>query len=226
MKALTRILVNMVTLGLENVIHRYYSSYRGYVAEREDPEGYGRLKLIIPITTGENVMNYWAWQKDCYSGANHGMQNIPEVGDMVWVEFEHGDPNKPIWSYGYFAKRSGKKEKPDTLKSVFIKWFKTPAGHLIELDDTEGEEEIRITQAHGGKFTISKDGFTFYTNKNIDVVAGDNSLHLDDSGIHLNSGVKPVFINGSYPVLYAKVPLATAITDVEEIGVATKLKVG
>ena len=124
--------------GLEK-FGRYYSSYRGFVFDNEDPEGFGRLKLIIPQITGKAPLEYWAWPKGQFSGEGYGMQITPQKGDMVWVEFEMGNPRVPIWDYGHFSfKEDGKTpQKPDIeeLKSLKNFWFMTPDGHRIELDD-------------------------------------------------------------------------------------------
>lgn len=153
MNEVLRILADMFKLGLER-FGLYYSVYMAYVEDNEDPEGYGRLKLRIPIVTGKNVYNYWAWPRSNFAGKGYGMQCIPQKGDLVRVEFELGNPRLPIWSYGYFAKKDGEKEKPEELKEVTNFWFKTPSGHLVELDDKEGSEEIRITHKDGYKHII------------------------------------------------------------------------
>lgn len=123
--------------GLEK-FGKYYSSYRGFVVENEDPEGFGRLKLVIPQVTGKSALDYWAWPKGNFSGENYGSQVIPSKGDMVWVEFEMGNPRVPIWDYGHFSfKEDGKTpQKPEELKDIKNYWFMTPKGHRVELDDT------------------------------------------------------------------------------------------
>ena len=123
--------------GLEK-FGRYYSSYRGFVVDNADPEGFGRLKLVVPQVTGKGVLEYWAWPKGNFSGENYGMQVIPSKGDMVWVEFEMGNTRAPIWDYGHFSfKEDGKTpQKPEELKDVKNYWFMTPGGQRVEFDDT------------------------------------------------------------------------------------------
>lgn len=153
MQEILRILSELFKLGFEK-FGLYYSCYMGFVEDNDDPEKYGRLKLKIPIVTGNNVFNYWAWPKSNFSGNGYGSQCIPKIGDMVMVEFEMGNPRKPVWNYGHFGKKDGQKEKPQALESITNYWFKTPEGHLIELDDTQGSVEIRITHKNGFKHLI------------------------------------------------------------------------
>lgn len=153
MREIIRILTDLFKLGLEKY-GLYYSCYMGFVADNNDPEGYSRLKLKIPIVTGPNTYNYWAYPKSEFSGEGYGSQCIPRIGDMVRVEFEMGDPRKPVWSFGHWGKKDDVKEKPEALREITNYWFKTPSGHLVELDDKENAEEIRITHKDGFKHII------------------------------------------------------------------------
>jgi hypothetical protein len=63
-------------------------------------------------------------------------------------------------------------------------------------------------------------------NSNIRIKTGENEINLSDSGVNIEAGEKSVYINGDKNVLYSKIPDATSIIDVSEIGVSTKVKVG
>lgn len=142
------------TYGFEK-LGRYYSSYRAFVIDNEDPENLSRLILKIPDVTGNNIHPKWAWPKNCYSGKNYGINIIPEKNTMVWVTFEYGDPSRPLWEHGYY----GKEEKPEEFKDLKNFAFKTPGGHLIELDDTKKELRIRTIN---GKTLVERDGIWYF----------------------------------------------------------------
>ena len=131
--------------GLEH-FGKYYSSYRGYVTDNEDPDGVGRLRIKIPVVTGENPHTKWIFPKGVYSGKDYGIQLLPEVGDMVWVEFEQGNTEFPYWSHGHF----GKGEKPKEFVNSKVYGFKTPKGQIIVFDEREGETYITLPKAGGG----------------------------------------------------------------------------
>lgn len=163
MNPLSKIFNDLVTLGFE-YFGRYYSSYRGFVADNQDPENFGRVKLKVPQVYGTQTMNYWAWQKGCYAGNGYGMQCIPNKGDVVYVEFEFGDPRKPIWTYGYFGRTTDDtKEKPEELQDIKNFWFKTPGGNIVEFDDTN--KLVRVKNIKGFYIEINETGISLVADK-------------------------------------------------------------
>ncbi|BAZ37716.1 Rhs element Vgr protein [Calothrix sp. NIES-4101] len=78
---------------------KYYGKYAGTVLQNVDPEQRGRLQLTIPDAIGF-IPSTWA--EPCLPlagtiGLAMGTYFIPPIGAGVWVEFEHGDLNRPIW---------------------------------------------------------------------------------------------------------------------------------
>ncbi len=142
MKPLKDFVTNIIYFGLES-IGRYYSSYRGYVIDNDDPDGMGRIKISVPVITKDIEHPTWAYPKTQLGGSNYGIQVLPLKGDMVWVEFEHGDTRFPYWSFAHRAKD----EKPEEFTSPEIYGFKTPKGQTIIIDDSQDEPKIIIN--HG-----------------------------------------------------------------------------
>ena len=78
----------------------YYGKYRGTVLNNIDPNQQGRLMLNIPDVLGAIPSS---WAEPCVplagpTGPPMGVYMVPPVGAGVWAEFEHGDPDYPIWS--------------------------------------------------------------------------------------------------------------------------------
>lgn len=130
--------------GLES-FGKYYSAYRGHVMDNEDPEGLGRIKVVVPSVTSRTTHPEWAYPRDSFSGNDYGIQILPMKGDVVMVEFEHGNPNFPIWTHAHFTEN----QKPEEFINARIYGFKTPSGQLIIVDDQEGEVYVSVTDAHG-----------------------------------------------------------------------------
>lgn len=81
---------------------KYYGKYRGMVVTNEDPERRGRIVVQVPDVTGL-VPSMWAMPCVPFTGMQSGMWCVPAVGAGVWVEFEQGDPDYPIWTGGFWS---------------------------------------------------------------------------------------------------------------------------
>lgn len=81
---------------------RYYGKYRGTVINNIDPEQKGRIQASVPDASGL-VPTSWAMPCLPMAGINAGMFTVPQIGSGVWIEFEQGDPDRPIWVGGYWG---------------------------------------------------------------------------------------------------------------------------
>jgi hypothetical protein len=86
-------------------LKKYYGKYKGTVVQNIDPELRGRILCEVP-----DVLSFVpsSWCEACAplagpTGPPMGCYMVPPIGAGVWVEFEQGDPNKPIWSGCRFA---------------------------------------------------------------------------------------------------------------------------
>lgn len=78
----------------------FYGKYRATVLNNADPDQRGRLMLSIPDVLGSFPSS---WAEPCVplagpTGPAMGVYLVPPIGAAVWVEFEHGDPDYPIWA--------------------------------------------------------------------------------------------------------------------------------
>ena len=81
---------------------RYYGKYRGLVIENIDPEQIGRIIVQVPDVLGE-IPSSWAMPCVPAAGIQAGCFIVPPIGSQVWVEFEQGDPDYPIWTGGFWG---------------------------------------------------------------------------------------------------------------------------
>ena len=85
---------------------RFYGKYRATVVMNIDPELRGRLMCMVPDVLGPAPSS---WCEACAplagpTGAPMGAYMVPPIGAGVWVEFEQGDPGRPIWTGCRFGK--------------------------------------------------------------------------------------------------------------------------
>ena len=76
--------------------------YRGTVINNVDPMQIGRVQVMVPDVAGF-IPSTWAMPCVPAAGINTGMFTVPMIGSGVWVEFERGDPDYPIWVGGYWG---------------------------------------------------------------------------------------------------------------------------
>ncbi len=74
-----------------------FGKYRGMVLNNIDPLQIGRLTVQVPDVSGL-IPSTWAMPSFPMSGKQTGAYMLPQIGAGVWVEFEQGDPDYPIWS--------------------------------------------------------------------------------------------------------------------------------
>ena len=76
---------------------KYFGKYRGVVLENADPMQMGRILAMVPDVSS---LLPTSWCMPCVPGAGlqAGLLAIPSIGAGVWVEFEQGDPDYPIWT--------------------------------------------------------------------------------------------------------------------------------
>jgi hypothetical protein len=81
---------------------RYYGKFRGTVVNNVDPMQIGRIQAIVPDVSNV-IPTSWAMPCVPVAGINTGVFTVPQMGAGVWIEFEHGDPDRPIWVGGYWG---------------------------------------------------------------------------------------------------------------------------
>jgi uncharacterized protein involved in type VI secretion and phage assembly len=85
--------------------HQYFGKYRGTVLNNIDPMQKGRLMVQVPDVSGL-IPSTWAMPCFPFTGKQMGAYMLPQIGSGVWMEFEQGNPDYPIWSgcwYGSVA---------------------------------------------------------------------------------------------------------------------------
>jgi hypothetical protein len=148
--------------GLE-YLGRYYSTYRAIVINNNDELNMNRVHVYIPSV--QNGIKIWALPKSTtIGGCFHGLKlTTPLVGEVVYIEFEGGDPLRPLWSYHGWA--TG--ETPDDLKDNNSIGLVTPEGNKIYIKDIDGElyiqtnSKVNISIVEGPSLKMTQKGFTF-----------------------------------------------------------------
>jgi len=124
--------------GLATRQNRFFGKYRGVVIANSDPEGRGRLQVSVPEVRGAGVTD-WALPAAPYAGNGVGFFAVPPVGANVWVEYEGGNLQVPIWSGCFWA--DGEIAAADAVPEVV---FLKTSQASVRIDSAAGEVKIEI----------------------------------------------------------------------------------
>ncbi len=160
----------------------------GIVTNNKDPEGLGRIRVKFPWLSDEDESN-WARVASLMAGKDRGIFILPEIDDEVLVVFEHGNINMP---YVIGSLWNGKDLPPGTNSDGKndIRMIKSRSGHVIRIDDTDGNEKIEIVdKTEKNMITIdTKDNkISIMSNKDIEMSAPNGKITIDAMNIEIKS---------------------------------------
>ncbi|MCB1868417.1 MAG: phage tail protein [Gammaproteobacteria bacterium] len=163
---------------------QYFGKYRGLVVDNQDPENRARVTLRVPGVLGSEMVTHWAEPCLPFGGlADQGLFMVPEIGAQVWVEFEAGNVNKPIWT-GTMWQQSADVPSEAAGRSPDMRELKTPSGHILSFDDTDGEEEFRLYHPAGSEMKVDPEGVVQITDAagaTLVMNASGSSVEISDS---------------------------------------------
>lgn len=166
---------------LEALEGRYFGKYRGEVVDNNDPAKEGRVLVKVAGVMGKEPL--WAMPCSPYAGADVGFFALPPVGARVWVEFEGGHPDHPIWSGCYWL--PGQLAAADAVPNVMF--LKTP-GATIRIEATG---TVEIETVGGTKLTLSGSEITLEA-PSIKHSANGGATELNATGFDAMNGALKV----------------------------------
>lgn len=87
---------------MSNGAKQFYGKFRGTVINNIDPMQIGRILVSVPDVLGP-IPTSWAMPCVPIAGKQMGSYFVPQIGAGVWVEFEQGNPDYPIWVGGFWG---------------------------------------------------------------------------------------------------------------------------
>jgi uncharacterized protein involved in type VI secretion and phage assembly len=138
---------------------KFYGKYRGTVLDNVDPLQTGRLQVQVPDVAGL-LPSTWALPCLSFAGAGSGFYAVPAPDSMVWVEFEQGDPDYPVWTGSFWGSSADVPAlalagAPE-LQQVVIQ---TTGGSTLLVSDTPGPTGgILLTTPSGASISVSDTG--------------------------------------------------------------------
>jgi uncharacterized protein involved in type VI secretion and phage assembly len=164
----------------------YYGKYRGTVTNNVDPMQIARIQASVPDVTG-TAPTSWAMPCLPVAGTNMGLFTVPPVGSGVWIEFERGDPDFPIWVGGYWGSSAETptlaSQVPPGLAGITLQ---TTLANGIVISDLSGPTGGILIQAAGGaKISVSDAGILISNGLGA-------TLNMTGATVDVNSGALTV----------------------------------
>jgi len=163
---------------------KYYGKYRGVVLNNVDPMQMGRLMVQVPDVAGL-VPSSWAMPCVPIAGIQNGMVALPIIGSGVWVEFEQGDPDHPIWSGCFWGTAA---EIPALALTVPPAvpgiTFQTPLQNGITINDVPGPTGgIMLKSATGATIIINDTGIYIQNGKGASIVMTGPTITINNGAL-------------------------------------------
>jgi uncharacterized protein involved in type VI secretion and phage assembly len=162
---------------------KYYGLYRATVFNNIDPLQMGRLQLTVPDVSN-TLPTTWALPCVPVAGKQMGIFVLPLLGAGVWVQFEQGDPDFPVWSGGFWGSSadlpSAAKAGLPTSPSIVLQ---TAGQNSIVISDLPGTGGIEIKCRTGAKITISDIGITLDNGKGATVELTGPSVAINQAAL-------------------------------------------
>ncbi len=155
----------MTEIATQGALQRFYGKYRAICVNNIDPMQIGRIQVLVPDVSGA-VPTSWAMPCFPVTGIQNGVFTVPPVGAGVWVEFEQGNPDFPIWVGGYYSAADVPalaRAVPPGLSGLT---FQTTLQNGISISDTPGPTGgILIKTATGAMISVSDVGIVISNGK-------------------------------------------------------------
>lgn len=183
--------------------------YRGEVVDTQDPSKAGRVRIRV-FSVFDDVPPAalpWAIMADSFMGGQAGFGGffVPDVGSHVWVFFETGDPEQPVYFAGAPAAPHFPPEKNTDYPTNHV--YKTRVGHLIEIND--GGNYIHIQHSSGTEMIMHPNGNITVNAADIDVNCDNATVNCDTSTVNSTNST----VNASSQIDLST-PLVAISTDV------------
>lgn len=154
----------------------FFGKYRAIVTNNKDPEKMGRIKVRCPKVLGEYES---AWCTPCVQSAfnDGGFFFVPSVNETVWVEFEEGNPSKPIWVGSWWIPNRTPLQDKNNVEDKIV--LVSRSQHIIEIDDKNNTIIVKM-----------KDGSRFKIGNGLEITAPTGKKVLIQGDVEFSNTVK------------------------------------
>ena len=158
--------------------------YRGTVVSNIDPLQIGRIQAIVPDVSSL-IPSSWAMPCVPIAGKQMGTYFVPQIGAGVWIEFEQGDPDYPIWVGSYWGSAAevsalalaGIPASPNIV-------LQTAAQNAIVISDLPGPTGgIMLKSTTGATITVNDTGIIIQNGKGATIMLTGPTVNINNGAL-------------------------------------------
>jgi uncharacterized protein involved in type VI secretion and phage assembly len=165
---------------------KFFGKYRGVVLDNIDPLQTGRLMVQVPDVT--NILpSSWAMPCLPFAGIQSGFFAVPEIGSTVWVEFEQGNPDYPIWA-GCFWETAAQVPAlalaaPPGLQQIVVQ---TVSQNTLLISDVPGPSGgILLKSSTGALISVSDTGITISNGQGATIIMTGPAVTVNEGALEV-----------------------------------------
>lgn len=162
----------------------YYGKYRGVVVSNVDPMRMGRIQASVP-DVGSAIPTTWAMACVPITGKGSGTYLVPQIGAGVWIEYEQGDPEFPIWTgcfWGSSSEVPSLAQQGNPLSPSII--LESGLKSIIMISDLPGPTGgILLKSSTGASIKINDVGITISNGKGAKIVMTGPSVNVNNGAL-------------------------------------------
>jgi uncharacterized protein involved in type VI secretion and phage assembly len=173
-----------LSLGPRKACKPFVGKFRGTVFNNVDVEQRGRIQVTVPDISVEPLLN-WALPALPIGGLLSGMFSVPVVGSGVWVEFEQGDLDYPVWTgifWGSLAEVPALAHAiPPGVPGIVIQ---TPLLNGLVISDVPGPTGgILIKSATGAAIVVNDAGILIQNGRGASILMSGPNVIINNGAL-------------------------------------------
>jgi hypothetical protein len=165
--------------GTAATTRRFYGKFRGTVIDNFDPQFMGRI--LAQVSDVGLQISSWCMPCVPFAGPQSGVFVVPPVGAGVWIEFEQGDPDYPIWVGGFWGNPGDVPEVANFPPAI-------PPALPFPASDPAAGQNIVIQTTGQNTLVVSDSVPTPLSGGIILQSAAGASIIVNDAGIFIDNG--------------------------------------
>jgi uncharacterized protein involved in type VI secretion and phage assembly len=162
---------------------RYYGKYRATVLNNLDSQQQGRIQVQLGDHYG-TFPSTWAMPAFPFAGKGNGVVMLPQIASSVWIEFEAGDPDYPIWTGAFWPDPNGfpMQALAGATPATPNIHLQTTGGTTVTLSDNPAQE-LFVKTMTGATIILGTAGITITNGQGASIMMSGSSVIINNGAL-------------------------------------------